>query len=347
MAASEPPSRPTDTFVSAPARFAANTRLLVMAGVASACVLGAAAGAWVRPEADDLKPREVARAPQPRVPPTEPVPQMQIVVDTSLPSAQAPLEVLPGFATPPPVEPEPTLEPFAAPPMRDAPSLRQAKAEAPPPEIEAPRPKRVLKVEVAQPKPKPEKPKLAKRDKPKSTELAKVEKAKRAEKPKAKPDKIVVAKAEPRKPQKPPAKEKPKPVLLAKAEPKPAKPKVSPKPKIAEPPPVKLAEATPAAKVETPIKLAKVTDKASTPRAAASPRRAENPWADQDIRLARAYRRAAEAGVPEWRLERQQARWREARDAAAREAPWAVPRVYAARIAELDDLAGEAAMEWN
>jgi uncharacterized protein YecT (DUF1311 family) len=55
--------------------------------------------------------------------------------------------------------------------------------------------------------------------------------------------------------------------------------------------------------------------------------------ADQD--LAAAYDQALAAGVPDWRLERQQRRWLRAREDAAREAPAAVAEVYAARIVEL------------
>lgn len=63
-----------------------------------------------------------------------------------------------------------------------------------------------------------------------------------------------------------------------------------------------------------------------------------------DRRMVRAYREAQAAGVPEWRLQEQQNRWRAARTAAAREAPWQVREVYLARIAELNDMAasGEA-----
>ena len=49
-------------------------------------------------------------------------------------------------------------------------------------------------------------------------------------------------------------------------------------------------------------------------------------------------REAQAAGVPAWRLEQQQQRWLNARANAAREAPWAVRDVYAARIAELRDM---------
>jgi len=54
-----------------------------------------------------------------------------------------------------------------------------------------------------------------------------------------------------------------------------------------------------------------------------------------DQRLSDAYQQALEAGVPGWRLERQQRRWLRAREDAAFAAPEAVAEVYEARIAEL------------
>jgi colicin import membrane protein len=58
--------------------------------------------------------------------------------------------------------------------------------------------------------------------------------------------------------------------------------------------------------------------------------------------LNRAYQDARAAGVPDAQLQRQQQRWLAARQAAAREAPWAVHDVYLARIAELNGQAREA-----
>jgi uncharacterized protein YecT (DUF1311 family) len=54
-----------------------------------------------------------------------------------------------------------------------------------------------------------------------------------------------------------------------------------------------------------------------------------------DQRLSAAYQQALDAGVPDWRLERQQRRWLRARKDAAFAAPEAVAEVYEARIAEL------------
>ncbi len=62
----------------------------------------------------------------------------------------------------------------------------------------------------------------------------------------------------------------------------------------------------------------------------------------RDRQLQRAYRDAEAAGVPASALQRQQARWLQARAAAAREAPWAVEDVYEARISELNDLTRDA-----
>ncbi|WP_296596859.1 hypothetical protein [Phenylobacterium sp.] len=62
----------------------------------------------------------------------------------------------------------------------------------------------------------------------------------------------------------------------------------------------------------------------------------------RDRQLQQAYRNAEAAGVPASALRRQQARWLQARAAAAREAPWAVEDVYEARIAELNDLTRDA-----
>lgn len=62
----------------------------------------------------------------------------------------------------------------------------------------------------------------------------------------------------------------------------------------------------------------------------------------RDRQLQQAYRNAEAAGVPASALRRQQARWLQARAAAAREAPWAVEDVYEARISELNDLTRDA-----
>ncbi|MBP7817590.1 MAG: DUF1311 domain-containing protein [Phenylobacterium sp.] len=62
--------------------------------------------------------------------------------------------------------------------------------------------------------------------------------------------------------------------------------------------------------------------------------------AAQDRRLAGAWRRALDAGIPMHRLRRQQQRWLDAREDAARHAPEEVADLYDQRIQELDDVAG-------
>ena len=59
--------------------------------------------------------------------------------------------------------------------------------------------------------------------------------------------------------------------------------------------------------------------------------------AAQDRRLATAWRRALDSGIPAWRLRRQQQRWLDAREDAARDAPEAVSDLYDQRIQELND----------
>lgn len=106
-----------------------------------------------------------------------------------------------------------------------------------------------------------------------------------------------------------------------------------------------------APKADKPLKVAEVkTAPKPAPKPVAKPPRCamadpgaalvcSNPTLGAvDRELARAYRQAQAAGVPEWRLEQQQQRWIAARANAAREAPWAVRDVYAARIAELRDM---------
>lgn len=58
-----------------------------------------------------------------------------------------------------------------------------------------------------------------------------------------------------------------------------------------------------------------------------------------DRRLRQAYDRALDAGASPRQLDRQQGRWLDARDDAARDDPRAVADVYEARIAELEDMA--------
>ncbi|CAN5804053.1 hypothetical protein BH11PSE1_BH11PSE1_23370 [soil metagenome] len=63
--------------------------------------------------------------------------------------------------------------------------------------------------------------------------------------------------------------------------------------------------------------------------------------AAQDRRLAASWRRALDSGVPAWRLRRQQQRWLDAREDAARNEPEAVADLYDQRIRELDEVGGD------
>lgn len=69
---------------------------------------------------------------------------------------------------------------------------------------------------------------------------------------------------------------------------------------------------------------------------------AETRLSARDRQLQQAYRNAEAAGVSATALHRQQARWLQARAAAAREAPWAVEDVYEAQMSELNDLTRDA-----
>lgn len=62
--------------------------------------------------------------------------------------------------------------------------------------------------------------------------------------------------------------------------------------------------------------------------------------AAQDRRLSGAWRRALDAGIPLHRLRRQQQRWLDAREDAARHAPEEVADLYNQRIQELEEVAG-------
>lgn len=61
--------------------------------------------------------------------------------------------------------------------------------------------------------------------------------------------------------------------------------------------------------------------------------------AAQDRRLESAWRRAMDSGIPMHRLRRQQQRWLDAREDAARHAPEEVADLYDQRIQELDEVA--------
>jgi hypothetical protein len=119
--------------------------------------------------------------------------------------------------------------------------------------------------------------------------------------------------------------------------------------KKAAPPPVRVAKAKPvpppARKVivprgEGPMRVARNGCGQADPGEALVC--ADSRLAARDRQLQQAYRNAEAAGVPASALRRQQARWVQARAAAARDAPWAVEDVYEARISELNELSRDA-----
>lgn len=278
----------------------------------------------------------------------------------------------PAAPQPPPPEPKPKVKAPVEPKVVTAeppkPKLMKAKVAAEETAKAKAEPRGAAKlVRAKADQPKADKPKLekAKAETPKAENVAK----KPAAKPKADEPRLIKAKVETPKP-KPEAKKTPK-AEPAKAEPKASKLRVafsSLKPaKEAKETVVAAAPAKPnkvekvqkelaalsALPIETKKKVVVAEAKPRPKRAApeqtgcAGRNRAEallceNPQlAAADRRLASAYREAAEAGAPEWRLRRQQNRWLAVRERAADEAPWAIAQIYDARIAELED---EAAM---
>lgn len=272
------------------------------------------------------------------------------------------------------IAPEPAPLPVvkSAPKPKAEPKVEPAKAEKPHPEKA-----KVQKVKAeAKAKPEPKAKVAEARSKPddrKKVEAARLAKAEKAKAAKAKAEKL--AKAERTKIEK--AKiEKAKAVKLAKAETErtkaseakarrladarkakaealrkasvhvaQAKKKAPPKAK------VRMAAAKPVPKKATPKRVAPVGEgplrvARNDACASADPGEAavcaDRSLTARDRQLQRAYRDAEAAGVPASALRRQQARWLQARAAAAREAPWAVEDVYVARISELNDLTRDA-----
>ncbi|HEY0648300.1 MAG TPA: hypothetical protein VGD44_10475 [Phenylobacterium sp.] len=259
---------------------------VAIAGVFGACALGAGLGLWARP-APPEPPGVAERAEPPR-------PALQVVVDDTLPPANAPLEVLPADLSPTPksglprlipVEPQAPRHPAAglvkvdavvAAPTPTAPvhvmpveKLQEIVASAPAKPVVAKVEKAVersAKVEkaVARPEPKPAATKAkvaATKPAKKPEKLARVE---RVEKLKA--EKPRVAKVE-----------KAKPVKLAKVEPK-------------KKPVVKAADAKPA-KAATLAKSAKVAPKKAVVKAKAPAVK------KKDVRVAEAKPKVVKAKV--------------------------------------------------
>jgi hypothetical protein len=342
-------------------------RGLLLAGVAAAGLMGVGLGLWARPA---MSERKLAMAPT-QAPEPASTRTLQIVVDDSPAPLGTPIEVLPAVDAPrkavpperPPPEPlapvrqaaglvrvqtvEPEPEPVDAPPppkaaRKPAPKA-VAKAVAPPRGVKVAAPKakakplRIEKVKaVEKAKVKPARTKMAKAPTKDQVRLAKAdrrEKPTRIEKAEVKkPSKLnglvhAIAHAVPHKAEPPPA---PK-LQKARLEPKKAK---APKPRVekvvAKPAKVAPPKVLRPAEGAGPIRVAK---------AAPGPNSAIR---DANRQMDRAYSSARAAGVPDWQLRKQQARWEAARASAAREAPWAVHDVYLARIAELHDLTRDA-----
>lgn len=345
---------------------------LLAAGVVSAVSLGVGLGLWARP-APPTEAQPMVLAPE-----DAPRPALQIVFDDT-PAPLGPLlEVLPGEpastpepSPPPPdliaprrpaaglmkvdavvvdepppvparkVAPKPAVEPKSRPKIDKPPRIQTAQAK-PKPKAEK------LRVAVAKPKPvaKPKGAmKLAKAEKPTKAEKAKAAKlaqatAKRETALKAKTEARRMAalakttKAAKRKTQLAEAKAQKSrkiekasvKIVVAKAPPPKPKPPVTKRP-----PPVG----------QGPLRVAR-NDACASSDPGQAVVCADRRLGARDRQLQRAYRDAEAAGVPASALQRQQARWLQARAAAAREAPWAVEDVYEARISELNDLTRDA-----
>jgi hypothetical protein len=110
---------------------------------------------------------------------------------------------------------------------------------------------------------------------------------------------------------------------------------VKPVPKAAVAAPARKPAPKPALRGSGPMRVARAAPCSPDPGEAAVC--ADQRLGARDRQLQQAYRNAEAAGVPASALRLQQARWLQARAAAAREAPWAVEDVYVARISELKD----------
>jgi hypothetical protein len=323
-----------------PVRSRRGGKALLMLGVAGACALGVGAGLWARPAPEDQNP-SLKPAPEP---PQAALPTrtLQIIVDDTPAPFGPPIEVLPGtpqVAAPPPpafvpADPEPMapLRPPALVRVQAVEPIAEEAEAAPPPR---PQPRKVAKAQKPAAKAetaKPEKPRLAKTAhapaKPKAPPVRKKVAAKPA-RPKAK---VVVAEA------KAPAKaHSPISRIMAKLAPRPHPPA---KVRVAQEKPARAKKKAraPARPLRSgPVTVASAKSRCISPDPGAAIVCADPALSAADRRLLVAYREAEAAGVSPAQLKRQQARWLQARSAAAREAPWAVHDVYLARIAELND----------
>ena len=346
-------------------------RGLLLAGVAAAALMGVGLGLWARPAMSERSMTAPLTIEALKSVPTR---TLQIVVEDAPAPFGEPIEVLPASRKPVFAvrRPEPEAEPLA--PVRPPAGLVRVQSLDPAPAeaVSPPRPAR--KVE---PKPAPQKiaaPKAVKIKAvaaPKATPAPKMLKAKAVERPK--PPVIKVAKTAPKpttagvrlakaETRTPPARiEK---AVVKRTTAKPAKPVravervVPPKAKAAlRPQKARLEIRKPAAPKPRTEKVAQKAKPVAAPpiKAAIRPAKGAGPLRvakaqprpdtairDADRQMNRAYSSARAAGVPDWQLRKQQARWEAARASAAREAPWAVHDVYLARIAELHDLTKDA-----
>ncbi|WP_293900771.1 hypothetical protein [Phenylobacterium sp.] len=350
---------------------------MVVAGVVGACVLGVALGFWARPGEPGEPSRKVAAPASPPRPALQivvadtpdPIGRPLEVLPSETAGSAA---VSPPSRTP--VEPMVPRRPASGLVKVDAPVAPQtvAASPAPKPKVKpAPRPK--VDAVVAPPKPDPwlAEAKIAravarkaaeqaaeraearaeKLDAARAVKLAKaekVEKAARAEHVRsakleaqhAKAVKIEAkAKSEARsrrlaallKAVKAQARQvvRPKAVQVAEVKPHKPAPKAVTLARAAPPPPL-------AAHAAGPMRVARANP-CVLPDPGEAAVCADSRLGARDRQLQQAYRNAEAAGVPASALHRQQARWLQARAAAAREAPWAVEDVYVARISELKD----------
>jgi len=316
------------------------------------------------------KPLDVLAHPQPRpavapaAPPQAAEPQAQEPIAPSRPPngllrvvAHVPgalaAAVAPPHKTPPAAESGAEPRPPRPAPILVKPVIRKPAAVQPPPAPVEAAPKPVRRVLAAAPPTRPA-ARLAKQERPRTETLAakgrphaphrahETEMAATPARPKPPHGlgalahafaKLAPHRAKPETPQRaeaaPLKRRKAAETRLAKAE----RPRIKPPPKVLGPATLKAAQ---------PIRVANVQ-----PRCASSDPGEALACGDPGLsaaqrRLERAYADAEAAGVPASTLERQQQRWRSARAAAAREAPWAVRQVYQARIAELQDQARDA-----
>lgn len=255
---------------------------------------------------------------------------------------------------PPKVAPKPPPKPQVKPQVKPTPqkvaipkpvkikAVAAPKAKLPPKLEKAARLEKVKTPEKAKPKPAPTR--IAKADpkpaRPAGSPVVRVAKVDRPGKP-ARIEKAVVKrparlsglvhKVERIAPRKAVATPKPHKANLTIPKARPPKPRVE-----------KIAQKTKPVKVAPPVKPIRPPRGAGPLRVAKAQPSPDTAMRDADRQMNRAYSTARAAGVPDWQLRKQQARWEAARASAAREAPWAVHDVYLARIAELHDLTKDA-----